>query len=144
VAFEKGATAFAMIAGMRRLEGRLAQVGATELAAIGGSLKDALDGLEAATRWLVETYPKNAKAAAGVSVPYLRLFGTVAGGWLMAQAALIALEKLTRLDTDHAFYKAKLATARFYAEHVLPQAQALAREVTRGADSVLALEPADF
>jgi hypothetical protein len=144
VAFEKGATAFAVIAGMRRLEGRLAQVGATELAAIGGSLKDALDGLEAATRWLVETYPKNAKAAAGVSVPYLKLFGTVAGGWLMAQAALIALEKLTRLDTDHAFYKAKLATARFYAEHVLPQAQALAREVTRGADSVLALEPADF
>ncbi len=144
VAFEKGATAFAVIAGMRRLEGRLAQVGATQFAAIGGSLKDAVDGLEAATRWLVETYPKNAKAAAGVSVPYLRLFGTVAGGWLMAQAALIAQEKLTQPDTDHAFYKAKLATARFYAEHVLSQAQSLAREVTRGADSVLALEPADF
>jgi hypothetical protein len=92
----------------------------------------------------VETYPHNAKAAAGVSVPYLRLFGTVAGGWLMAQAALIAQEKLGQPDTDHGFYTAKLASARFYAEHVLTQAQALAREITRGADSVLALDVADF
>jgi hypothetical protein len=133
-----------MIAGMRRLEGRLAQVGTAEFTALRDHLKDAIDGLDAATRWLVDTYPKNAQAAAGVSVPYLRLFGTVAGGWLMAQAALIAQEKLTQPDTGHAFYKAKLATARFYAEHVLSQAQSLAREVTRGADSVLALEPADF
>ncbi len=144
VAFENGATAFAVIAGMRRLEGRLAQAGSAEFTALRDNLKDAIDGLDAATRWLVDTYPKNPQAAAGVSVPYLRLFGTVAGGWLMAQVVLIAQEKLMQPAADQAFYKGKLATARFYAEHVLPQAQSLAREVTRGADSVLALEPADF
>jgi len=144
VAFEMGATAFAVIAEMRRLEVGLAQAGATGFTVTRDNLKEAIDALDAATRWLVETYPKNAKAAAGVSVPYLKLFGTVAGGWLMAQSALIAQKKLEQPGADQAFHKAKLATARFYADHVLPQAQPLAREVTRGADSVLALDAADF
>jgi acyl-CoA dehydrogenase len=77
-------------------------------------------------------------------VPYLKLFGTVAGGWMMARAALVAAAKLGRPDGDRDFLQAKLATARFYAEHELPRALPLAREVTRGADSVLALEPAKF
>ena len=108
------------------------------------NLIEAVDGLEAATRWLVETYPQNARAAAGVSVPYLKSFGTVAGGWMMARAALVAQEKLKQPDADRDFLQAKLATARFYAEHELPKAFPLAREVTRGADSVLALDPAKF
>jgi len=79
-----------------------------------------------------------------VSVPYLKLFGTVAGGWMMARAALVAGEKLKQPDADRDFLQTKLATARFYAEHELPRALPLAREVTRGADSVLALDPAKF
>jgi acyl-CoA dehydrogenase len=79
-----------------------------------------------------------------VAVPYLKLFGTVAGGWMMARAALVAQEKLKQPDADRDFLLAKLATARFYAEHELPRALPLAREVTRGADSVLALDPAKF
>ncbi|HET7596396.1 MAG TPA: acyl-CoA dehydrogenase, partial [Burkholderiales bacterium] len=138
VALEKGATAFAVISGMRRVEDALAQAGLT---ALRENLKNAIDGLDAATRWLVETYPVNPRAAAGVAVPYLKLFGIVGGGWLMAQAALIAHQRLAQADAEHAFYKAKSATARFYAEHVLPTAQALSREVTRGAESVLGLEP---
>ncbi|MBI4207709.1 MAG: acyl-CoA dehydrogenase [Betaproteobacteria bacterium] len=144
VAFEKGATALAVIEDMRRLDARLAQAGAAEFTAMRESLKEAVDGLEQATRWLVETYPKNAKAAAGVSVPYLKLFGTVAGGWLMARAGMLAHEKLSDPEADHEFYKAKVATARFYSEHVLPNALLLAREVSSGADSVLALDAADF
>ena len=79
-----------------------------------------------------------------MAVPYLKLFGTVAGGWMMARAALVAQEKLKQPDADRDFLQAKLATARFYAEHELPRALPLAREVTRGADSVLALDPAKF
>ena len=138
VALEKGATAFAVIAEMRRVEQALGKAG---LAPLQESLKRAIEGLDTATRWLVETYPANPRAAAGVSVPYLKLFGIVGGGWLMAQAALIARERLAQPDAEHAFYEAKSATARFYAEHVLPGAQALARQVTQGGDSVLALEP---
>ncbi|MNC91877.1 hypothetical protein D3C83_82090 [compost metagenome] len=63
---------------------------------------------------------------------------------MMARAALIAGEKLRQPDADRDFLEAKLATARFYAEHELPKAATFAREVTRGADSVLALDPAKF
>ena len=52
--------------------------------------------------------------------------------------------KLKEPEIDQDFLRAKLATARFYAEHILPQAGSLAREVTHGADSVLALDPASF
>ena len=57
------------------------------------------------------------------SVPYLRLWGTVAGGWQMARAAQIAAEKIAANDSDAEFYRAKLATAGFYASHVLSQAE---------------------
>ncbi|HSE00679.1 MAG TPA: acyl-CoA dehydrogenase [Burkholderiales bacterium] len=142
VAFEKGATALAVIEAMRGIDPQLAAD--NELAAIRANIKEAVDGLEAATRWIVDTFPKNAKAVAAVAVPYLKLFGTVAGGWMMARAALVAREKLRRPGADRDFLEAKLATARFYAEHELPRAIPLAREVTRGADSVLALDANRF
>jgi hypothetical protein len=143
VAFEKGATALAVIGAMRGIDTQLA-AGGEMTASLRVNLREAVDGLESATRWLVETYPQNANAACGVAVPYLKLFGTVAGGWMMARAALVAQEKLKQPDADRDFLQAKLATARFYAEHELPRALPLAREVTRGADSVLALDPGKF
>ena len=144
VAFEKGATALAVIGGdarARRAAGAQRERCRRHLRV---NFKEAVDSLEAATRWIVETFPKNPKAVAAVAVPYLKLFGTVAGGWMMARAALVAQEKLKQPDADRDFLEAKLATARFYAEHELPRALPLAREVTRGADSVLALDPAKF
>ena len=71
------------------------------------------------------------------------LWGTVAGGWLMARAALVADSKLGP-GGDSDFCRAKIATARFYAEHILPQAAALSSEVVNGASSVLALSEAQF
>jgi alkylation response protein AidB-like acyl-CoA dehydrogenase len=143
VAFEKGATALAVIEAMRGLDAPLGRGGSDD-AGMRANLKEAVDGLESATRWLVETYPRNANAAAAVAVPYLKLFGTVAGGWMMARAARVALEKIRQPGADRDFLEAKLATARFYAEHELPRAIPLAREVTRGADSVLALDAGRF
>jgi hypothetical protein len=109
-----------------------------------GNLKEAIDGLEQATGWIVDRFPRDAKSVAAVAVPYLKLFGTVAGGWMMARAALIAGERLKQPDADREFLEGKLATARFYAEHELPKATALAREVVHGAASVLALDPNRF
>jgi hypothetical protein len=141
VGFEKGATALAVTAAMRGVDARLATAGESSLR---DGLKEAVDGLESATRWIVETFPANPKAVAAVSVPYLKLFGTVAGGWMMGRAAVAAGQALKQADADRDFLEGKLATARFYAEHELPKATMLAREVTRGADSVLALDPAKF
>ena len=143
VAFENGATALAVIGAMRQIDAQLA-AGGEKLASMRVNLREVIDGLEQATCWLVETYPRSANAAAAVAVPYLKLFGTVAGGWMMARAALVAREKLRQPGADRDFLEAKLATARFYAEHELPKAIPLAREVTRGADSVLSLEPGRF
>jgi 3-(methylthio)propanoyl-CoA dehydrogenase len=77
------------------------------------------------------TTPDRAQA---VAVPFLKLCGFVAGGWLMAKAANIAAGKLTGTDKD--FYLAKLSSARFYAEQVLPAAFAQARIVATGGASV--------
>ncbi|MDP1536395.1 MAG: acyl-CoA dehydrogenase [Burkholderiales bacterium] len=143
VGAEKGVSAMALIADMRGLDTSLARAGDT-FALMRTSFTEAVDGLEAATRWLVEHYRQQPEAAAAVAVPYLQLFGTVAGGWLMARAALIAQERRDAPGADRGFLEAKLATARFYLEHLLPQAGALARTVTQGAASTLALAPAAF
>ena len=80
--------------------------------------------------------------AAAVSVPFLKLCGCVMGGWLLAKSADIAARKLAAGDADREFLAGKLASARFYAEQVLPQAAALAQVVTRGAASVLDVDAA--
>jgi len=143
VGAEKGATALALIAEMRTLDAGLAGVG-EGFAAMRAVYAQAVDALEAATRWLADHYRQQPQAAAAVAVPYLRLFGTVAGGWMMARAALIARDRLAASGADREFFEAKLATTRFYLEHLLPQAAALAQTVTAGAESVLALDPEAF
>jgi 3-(methylsulfanyl)propanoyl-CoA dehydrogenase len=140
VGAEGGATALAVIEAMRKIAALLDLAEGTPRS-LRGNLTDSIDKLEAATRWIVDTFPSDPSAVAAVSVPYLKLFGTVAGGWMMARAALIASEHLKRPDADREFLEAKLATARFYSEHELPKAAAFAREVIHGAGSVLALDP---
>ena len=67
------------------------------------------------------------------------LFGYVAAGWQMARAALVASQHIDAGDAEP-FYTAKLITARFYADHFLSRAAGLASTVTKGAESVMALE----
>ncbi len=94
-------------------------------------LVDGLAALETATSYLVEA--ELAIAAAG-SVPYLNLFGTVLGGWLMARLALAAQKK------GHPLAAAKLATARFFADHVLATAPSFLPAITGGA-TVIGFDP---
>ena len=78
------------------------------------------------------------------SVPYLKLAGIVLCGWQMARAAIVASQRLAEGGGDEPFLKSKIATARFYADHVLTQAPGLARSIVSGADGVLALAEAQF
>ena len=68
------------------------------------------------------------------------MFGTVAGGWQSARAALAAHRRLAEGGGEAGFYRAKLATARFYADHVLVRAPGLARTVVSGAEGALDIE----
>ena len=72
--------------------------------------------------------------ALAVAVPFLELCGFVLGGWLMARAAALAASKVSGPESQ--FYTAKLRSARFYADQVLPMALAHARIVMNGAPSV--------
>ena len=73
------------------------------------------------------------------SVPYLMLAGNVVAGWQMARALVAAEDLLAKGEGDAAFLRAKVATAHFYAEHLLSKAPGVRDAIVEGADSVTAL-----
>ncbi|CAD6510845.1 3-methylmercaptopropionyl-CoA dehydrogenase [Paraburkholderia kirstenboschensis] len=99
--------------------------------------------LNAAVDFVVANTKDDPNAVFAGSVPYLKLAGIVLGGWQMARALLAAAQKR---DEDPAFYGAKIATAQFYAEHVLPLASALEASIVnaKGGEGVLALSADQF
>ncbi|HJW25441.1 MAG TPA: acyl-CoA dehydrogenase [Rhodocyclaceae bacterium] len=139
IAREQGATIKAVIADMRASLAKLDE----DLAAVGRRQKVAIDALEQAADWLVATYGKDIKAALAAAVPFLHLFGIVAGGWQMGRAAVIARERLAAGETDP-FWAAKLQTVRFYADHFLTQAPGLAETVMFGAAGALEMDDDSF
>jgi hypothetical protein len=101
----------------------------------------ALDALESAVRYVVANYGSEPRSVAAGAVPLLKLFGVTAGGWQLLRSAEIARKRLeTPADNGvpAGFYQAKIDTARFYGDHVLPQAAALAHAVVHGAVGALA------
>jgi alkylation response protein AidB-like acyl-CoA dehydrogenase len=139
-----GATASAVAAEIDKLAAHLASHRDATLREMGLRLAAATAALQSAIEWLVPTYGSNVRAAHAAAVPYLKLWGLVAGGWQMGRAALIATEALAENGGDVAFLRAKIATARFYAECLLPQAEGLSEAITEGSDTVLALAADQF
>jgi hypothetical protein len=78
------------------------------------------------------------------AVPFLDLFGIVAGGWQLGESALVAQHRLKEGSAEQAFYSAKLVTADFYAEHILARASGLAQTVIQGGDAALAMDDEQF
>ena len=115
----------------------VAELTASPLATLAPWLEDALAAAETTTHWLAATQNPDDKAAG--ATPYLRLMGLTIGGWLLARQAQTAQKMLDRQEGDPAFLKAKITTAKFYAEQLLPQATALAPSITRGAELLYAL-----
>jgi alkylation response protein AidB-like acyl-CoA dehydrogenase len=106
-------------------------------------LSHAHHALQAAVNFVVWNAKNDPNAVFAGSVPYLKLAGIVLGGWQMARAMLVAARKR---DEDSSFFEAKIATAQFYAEHVLPQAAALETSIVsaRGGEGVLGLSADQF
>jgi hypothetical protein len=134
---DEGEAARELFAEMRATLAELA--GAAELAPLRHALAQGLDALERGTAYLVAAEP--ALAAAGAS-PYLALFGTVAGGWLMARLALAA-RGAPGHHAANGFAAARLATARCYAEHYLARAPSYLPAIMGGA-TVLGFDPDMF
>jgi alkylation response protein AidB-like acyl-CoA dehydrogenase len=104
------------------------------------SLADAVRSLRESTSWLLDRLGDDRAAALAGASPYLEQFGLVLGGWVLAQQALAALPRAHGDD----YLGAKVATARFYCEQLLPTAITLAPAVTAGAVPLYALSAADL
>ncbi len=93
--------------------------------------------------YVVANTRADANAVFGVSVPYLKLAGIVLTGWQMARALIVAIEKQRE---DQAFHGAKIATAEFFANHILTRAPAFEAAITSavGTDGFLTLSAAQF
>ncbi|MFN3984279.1 MAG: acyl-CoA dehydrogenase [Rhodocyclaceae bacterium] len=144
IARENGVTIKGVIAEMREVCEQLAKVQDDGFQAIARTFGAGIDALESGTEYILRTYNDDIKAASVGSVPFLKLFGIVAGGWQMARAAIIANARRGQADGDEAFYTTKIVTTRFYADHVLSQAPGLAYAVVNGAAGALALEESAF
>jgi len=92
--------------------------------------------------WVSETFASSPAAVAVASVYVLKLMGVTLGGWMLARSAQLAAKQLAAGGGDRDFFKAKILTARFFADHVMAQAPALASAAMNGADSVLGVEEA--
>ncbi len=138
LARDGGAEALRMIAEMRDLDGVLADAGA-DFAGLRARLSQGIDALEKSTGWMLEQIKGDIRHAAAGAMPYLRLWGVVSGGWLMARAALAAKADLDAGEGDENFLAAKIATAKFYGERILPRAAAYEAEVAAGADALMSI-----
>jgi alkylation response protein AidB-like acyl-CoA dehydrogenase len=136
-----GETAKSFIASMRGLDHDLAAAGA-ELAPLRKALSEGVGALESATDWILAR--ENPRDAAAGAMSYLRLWGTVSGGWLMAKAALAARQDLAAGDGNSEFLRAKILTARFYGEQILPRAASLKAAATAGAATLMEMADTAF
>jgi len=139
-----GATARVILAELRTTCAELAATDSSDTRAIAAGLELGAQALEQAVEYVLANAKVDVQGVFAGSVPYLKLAGIVLGGWQMGRAALIAERKLQAGEGDQSFLRAKIATARFFAEHLLPQAVAMRVSILQGAGSVMALAEADF
>ena len=133
-----GASAKAIAAQIEKTEAALiangsdnAKAVAARLAAARKAFLDVVDFMAGAAK----TAPNDVYAG---SVPYLMLTGNLVAGWQLARALLVA-QDLSAKGEDKQFMDAKIATARFYADHILVKAAALRESIVDGASTVMAL-----
>lgn len=104
------------------------------------ALKNGVEALQAATKWILETGGRgDLESVAAVNVPYLNAFGVIAGGVMMARAVIEA-----KAQPDKAAAQQRAMTADFYMQHILPRYKGCVDSVLTGASSVCAYKAAMF
>ncbi|MES2755111.1 MAG: acyl-CoA dehydrogenase C-terminal domain-containing protein [Pseudomonadota bacterium] len=107
-------------------------------------LEQALGDLQATTMWFLANGMKNPDDLAAGAYSYMTLVGHVSLGLMWLWMAGAAAKLLAAGEADTAFLEAKLVTARFYAERLLPETGSLRRKIEAGSAAVMALEPELF
>jgi hypothetical protein len=109
-----------------------------------GSLRSALAGLQLATLSIGEKGAKDPEEVGAAATDYLRLLGLVAVGYTFLKAADIAVTRLAEGTGEAAFYEAKITTAAFYFDRILPQANSALEMIRAGKASMMALPAEAF
>ncbi len=133
-----GQTALAVVRRIAETEGELAKRDSAACRSMLQRLRAGREAFEDAVRFVAGQTKASPNAVFAGSVPYLMLGGNVVAGWQMARALMVAEDKLAAGE-DVEFMKAKVATARFYAEHILAKAPGVRDSIVEGGDSVTAL-----
>jgi 3-(methylthio)propanoyl-CoA dehydrogenase len=141
---DQGATARVVFAEVAATARALNESGRADLQAIGRQLDAALAAWNEATNWVLAHAKSGVSGVLTAAVPYLDLAVAVTGGWLMGKAALAAAGYLERGEGDLPFYKAKIASAAFYADQMLPLARARASTVIAGDAAIAGLAGDDL
>lgn len=102
-------------------------------------LKKGLNDLQGASMWLMQNAMANPDNAGAASTDYMHLFGLVAFGYMWAKMVKAAQAKLNAGAGDKAYYEAKLVTARFYMERIMPETQLRLARIQTGADTMMTL-----
>ncbi len=107
-------------------------------------LKAASKDLQAAGMYFMENGVKNPNNALAGSYDFMHMMGHVCMGLMWARMAKASIEALEKGDSDTAFYETKIATGRYYMARQLPATSMHLARINTGADTVMALEAANF
>lgn len=107
-------------------------------------LEKALGALQLSTATIAQKGLKDPEEAGAAATEYLRLFGLVAMGYCFARATMISGMKLAFGTEEKEFYDAKIKTATFFFERILPQVSANFLSIKAGKKSMMALSEDQF
>jgi alkylation response protein AidB-like acyl-CoA dehydrogenase len=130
---DNGKTAGLLLDAMDATVSQLEASGSGAGQELAAHLRRGCAALREAVQWVVGASADNPRAAYAGSVPYLELWGIVAGGWMQA----LRLQAAQRAGLQAEQLAAAEASAKFFATHVLAQAPGLASTVTQGASGTL-------
>ncbi len=130
-----GAVVNGHLQNMRDTDAQLEAAG-KEFDSMRTALAESVQALAGVTDWIMTNGLADPIQALAGATPYLRIFGTVTGGWLLTKQALAAQAELDSGSADTEYLAAKITTARFYAEQVLPQAAGLVPAVQAGSSAL--------
>jgi len=130
-----GATALRLATMIEQTEQDLHQ-GSSTAQSIAARLSQARIAFQTVVDHMLITGKQDPNAAFAGGVPYLMLAGNLIAGWQLARSVLVA-EKALLTGDDPAFMAAKIATARFYADHILPDTEVQRGQIVEGAESLL-------
>ena len=134
-----GRTALAIAGRIASTQAELSNRRSVEALAVAKRLGSAREAFEDVVRFVADRTRAAPNAVFAGSVPYLMLAGNVVAGWQLARALMVAEDQLRDGVGDAAFLRAKIATAHFYALHLLSKAPGLRDAIVEGGESVTAM-----